>query len=211
MQGAVDQLEANRELKKWAAQNVHIEMEHWLAKTYFFQASDYGQKRDFAKQRELLEKAIQEDPNDGDVLIALYRLPDPTPEQRQKTMEMIGAAIQLSRNQIDEEPDKSNPYNQLAWLVANTEGDFDEAVRLSEKSVELERAILAHEVQRRGPETLGGHLDTLAHCYAAKGDYEAAVKAQTEASRLIPWSHVISNKLEVFRGKLPKTEPKDSP
>ena len=172
----------------------------------------------FAKQRELLEKAIQEDPSDGDVLIALYRLPDPSAEQRQKTLELIAAAIQLSRNQIDEEPDHWTAYNQLAWLVANTEGDFDEAVRLSEKSVELIRAQLARDVQAQGEikslewgELLGGHLDTLAHCYAAKGDYEAAVKTQTEANRLLPYSLTISNKLTFFRGKLPKTEKKDSP
>ncbi len=222
MQGAVDQLdrqsESDRELTRRASQNLHLHMEHCLARTYFYRACELGQKQDFAHQRELLEKAIPEDPSDGDVLIALYRLPDPSAEQKQKTLEWIAAAIQLSRNQIDEEPDHWTAYNQLAWLVSNTEGDFDEAVRLSEKSVELIRAGLARDVQAQGEikslewgELLGGHLDTLAHCYAAKGDYVAAVKAQTEASRLIPYSRVIANKLALFRSKLPETEQKDPP
>ena len=36
-------------------------------------------------------------------------------------------------------------YNEMAWLVANTEGDVDEAVRLSHKSVELVRAEAASD------------------------------------------------------------------
>jgi tetratricopeptide (TPR) repeat protein len=124
-------------------------------------------------------------------------------------MELITSALQLYRNRIDEDPDTSDFYNQVAWLVANTEGDFDEAIRLSEKSVELERASLAREGPGLGEERLGGNLDTLAHCYAAKGYYAAAVKAQTEASRLIPYSRVIANKLDLFRSKLPATEQND--
>jgi tetratricopeptide (TPR) repeat protein len=218
MQGAVDQLEGNRDLSRRAVQNLHLNMTHCLARSYFYRSSAVGQKQDFAKQRELLEKAIQEDPSDGDVLIALYRLPDQTAEQRQKTLDLIAAAIQLSRNQIDEEPDHWTAYNQMAWLVANTEGDFDEAVRLSEKSVELIRAAHVRDPQSQGEikslewgELLGGHLDTLAHCYAAKGDFAAAVKTQTEANRLLPYSNTIANKLTFFRSKLPKTEQKDSP
>ena len=41
-------------------------------------------------------------------------------------------------------------------------------------------------------------LDTLAHCYAAKGDYVAAVKAQTEANRLILYSQHDRQQAGVF-------------
>ena len=213
MQGAIDQLDSqldsNQELARRAKSELHLKMEQRRAQAYFYQACAAGQKQEFAKQRELLEKAIHENAADGEVLIGLYHLPDQSAEQREKTMEMIASALRLYRNRIDEDPDTSDYYNQVAWLVANTEGDFDEAIRLSEKSVELERASLARDGQ--GEERLGGNLDTLAHCYAAKGDYVAAVKAQTEASRLIPYSHVIAKKLALFRSKLPEAEQKDSP
>jgi cytochrome c-type biogenesis protein CcmH/NrfG len=116
-------------------------------------------------------------------------------------------------------------YNQLAWLVANTEGDFDEAVKMSLKSVELIRARLAEELSTHHrevainilSEALGGHLDTLAHCYAAKKDFDNAVKTQTEAARLIPHQQQIARKLELFR-KLqseqqgqPKADENDKP
>jgi tetratricopeptide (TPR) repeat protein len=215
MQVVIDQLdsplESDRELNRRALAELHFRMEQRRAQTYFFQACACGQKQDFARQRELLEKGIREFPADGEVLIGLYHLPEQTPEQHEKTMELIASALQLYRNRIDEDPDVSDFYNQVAWLVANTEGDFDEAIRLSEKSVELERASLAREGPGLGEERLGGNLDTLAHCYAAKGDYAAAVKAQTEASHLIPYSQVIAKKLALFRSKLPAAEQKDAP
>ena len=80
-------------------------------------------------------------------------------------------------------------YNQYAWLVGNTEGDFDEAVRCARKSLELQ------------PEE-GGYYDTLAHVYFGKGDLENAVKYQTKAAQLDPHSGLIRGKLELFRKKL---------
>ena len=44
-----------------------------------------------------------------------------------------------------------------------------------------------------------GYLDTLAHCYFAKKDYENAVRHQAEANRLEPQSMAIKRQLEVFR------------
>jgi tetratricopeptide (TPR) repeat protein len=215
MQAVIDQLDnpndTNRELSRRALAELHLRMEQRRAQAYFFQACAAGQKQDFVRQRELLEKAIHEFPADGEVLIGLYHLPNQTPEQHEKTMELMASALQLYRNRIDEDPDISDFYNQVAWLVANTEGDFDEAIRLSEKSVELERASLARDGSGVTEERLGGNLDTLAHCYAAKGDYVSAVKAQTEASRLIPFSRVIANKLALFRSKLPATDNKEAP
>ncbi|HTU27250.1 MAG TPA: hypothetical protein VMF30_17715, partial [Pirellulales bacterium] len=212
MQAAIDQLDGqldgNREAAKRVMAELHLRMEERKAQALYLQACAAGQRQDYAKQRELLERAVHENPFDGEVLIGLYHLPDQTSEQHAATMELIASALRLYRNRIDEDPDTSEFYNQVAWLVANTEGDFDEAVRLSEKSIELERASLAREGPG-GEERLGGNLDTLAHCYAAKGDYAAAVKCQTEAARLIPYSHVIAKKLDLFRSKLAASQPQE--
>ena len=80
-------------------------------------------------------------------------------------------------------------YNQFAWLVGNTYGDFDEAIRLSHKSLELR------------PDA-GGFLDTLGHCYYAKGDLENAVKYQTQAVKLEPHTGLIQRKLNQFEKEL---------
>ena len=80
-------------------------------------------------------------------------------------------------------------HNQLAWLVSNTEGDYDEALRSSQRSLELR------------PET-PGYLDTLGRCYYAKGDYKSAVLYQSRAAELEPHSVQIRRQLEFFQAAL---------
>ena len=80
-------------------------------------------------------------------------------------------------------------HNQLAWLVANTEGDYDEALRSSQRSLELR------------PET-AGYLDTLGRCFYAKGDYKNAVLQQSRAVELDPHSRQILRQLEFFQKAL---------
>ncbi len=83
--------------------------------------------------------------------------------------------------------------NQLAWLIANTEGDFDEAIRCSAKSLVLQP-------------NRSGFLDTLGRCYYAKGDYENAVKYQSQAVALEPHSPLIVTQLALFQQALAQQE-----
>ena len=64
-------------------------------------------------------------------------------------------------------------YNQWAWLVTNTEGDFAQAVQHSLRSLEL------------APDE-PSYLDTLGRCYFAAGDVENAIKSQRKAVELAP-------------------------
>ncbi|MBI3838975.1 MAG: hypothetical protein HY288_13720 [Planctomycetia bacterium] len=174
------------------------------AKMYFLFACHAGSQNDAAKQRDFLDKALEQDSSDVDVLIASYRLPDKDAEHRTKIVDLIKEAVDDCRNAIEDSPDDDRYYNQLAWLVANTEGDLDEAIRCSHKSVELTRAaaVAAGDFKR-----IGGLLDTLGHCYNAKKDYENAVKYQTEATKLDPHSQVIRRQLIVFRKALADQPP----
>lgn len=162
------------------------------SRMYYFQAKAAQAKGDMQAYRKLLEEGIAADPTDADVLIALFHLPDQTAEEKQRTKELIDAAAEASQQMIDEFPEDPTAYNQLAWLIGNTEGDFDEAIRLSQKSIELKHT--------------GGYLDTLAHCYFAKQDYANAVKTQEEAARLEPHSHLIRKQLNVFKAALEKEQ-----
>ena len=169
----------------------------------FFFAAHQVQIGSRVRQLELLETAIGQDPSDVDVLIALYHYPGATDARRKKTREQIKKAGDECRYAIEEMPEDPNPYNQLAWLVANTEGDFDEAISLSKKSIELLRANgLIHKA--------GGYYDTLARCYFAKGDVTGALRYQREAVRLEPFSQQISRQLEVFK-KAADSKPKVVP
>lgn len=159
---------------------------------YFF-ACHYAAKGDFAKQREHLDRAIRHDPSDADVLIAMYHLPNVDDKYRVHTLELIQKTAAQFDEMVDEFPEDSTGYNQYAWLIGNTEGDLDKAIRYSHRSLELKPAT-------------AGYLDTLAHCYYTQGDYASAVKYQTLAVELDPHTGLIQRPLEKFRKALEKAE-----
>jgi len=89
------------------------------------------------------------------------------------------------QQRIDSEPDEPNGYNEYAWLVANTEGDIAKATRYSKRSLELSFDSASY-------------LDTLAHCYAAAGRPEEAIRCQVVARRKEPGSLTIKKNLDKF-------------
>lgn len=174
-----------------------------VSRMYFFRAVDYELQGNRDAQAEQLNLAIQQEPFDADVLIALYRLPGQTDEQQESIQKKIHAAMQAFRKEIDASPDSANPYNQFAWLVGNTLGETneklaEEAINCSHKSLEIRPAS-------------AGYLDTLGRCYYAKGDYPSAVKYQKEAASLDPHSGLIRRQLEMFQEKLKQTKQNSSP
>jgi len=183
---------------------------------YFF-ACHFHEQQDVAKEKQHLELAVGSDATDADVLIAMYRLPDADPQWLTKTKEGIEEVAKKFRAQITElqaaldligneqsrartEIDLSIECNQYAWLVGNTFGDFDDAVKMSHKSLELRP-------------NYAGYLDTLGRCYYGKGDLVKAVKYQSQAVKLNAYSGQIRRQLEFFRKeaatrgiKLPEAE-----
>ncbi len=113
-------------------------------------------------------------------------------------MRLIKEAADMFRGQIQQDPEDSTPYNQLAWLIANTEGDQQEALRCSQKSLELKP-------------NEAGYLDTLGRCYYALDDYQNAVKYQSQAVEINPFSGLMTKQLALFRDALAKQEAKQKP
>ena len=178
-----------------------------VSRMEFFYAEHFRLNDEPKKQIEHLTKAIEADPTDADVLIALYRAPTDE-ELRKKTRMLIRSAaaqfqkqIELFSQQVEQANDEEFRqwvgvrlailYNQYAWLVGNTEGDYDTALRYSHRSLEL----------RPGN---AGYLDTLGRCYYAKGDYAGAVKYQSQAAERDAHSGAIQRQLELFQRALAK-------
>jgi tetratricopeptide (TPR) repeat protein len=159
---------------------------------YFF-ACHWKTQGDAAKHREYLDKALAADPDDIDVLIALYKLTKQNKEQLDKTRALIKKTAAKLRAKALGAPHDPSSHNQYAWLVGNTEGNFDEALEFSNRSIALQ------------PES-GGYYDTLAHVYFGKGDYVNAVKTQEKAAKFEPHSGLLSRKLKLFRDKLAETQ-----
>lgn len=167
---------------------------------YFFSCS-FRAKSDHSNEKLHLEKAIASDPADADVLIAMYHFTEADDQWRSETSTLINKAVDEFRLLIQQSPKESNLYNQLAWLISNTEGDYDEALRYSHKSLELD------------PDR-AGYLDTLGRCYYANGNLEKAIEFQTEAVRLEPFSGQIRLQLDFFESELAGAEvksPKGAP
>lgn len=193
MQGIETNVKAGNE-----AQNNRLEIERMRARFHYYHACHLTAPDDRAKRIEHLTKALDADPTDADVLIALYRTADLEASLRERTMRLIKAAGDQFRNQMLQDPDDSTPYNQLAWLISNTEGDKQEALRFSQKSLELKP-------------NEAGYLDTLGRCYYALGDYENAVKYQTQAVEINPLSGLMSKQLALFRDALAKQKAAPKP
>ncbi len=155
----------------------------------------------FDDARDHLYQALKYDETDADVLIALFELPNLDDKQRGELKSQIDETCELFRDQIRQDPNNPTPYNQLAWLAANTEGDLDEALQASLRSLKVDIEHPNHP----------GRLDTLARCYYARGEYEKAVEIQTKAVQLEPHTGLMSRQLAVFLKKLDETKPAATP
>lgn len=159
------------------------------ARMHYMRACEELQKGDAQQHRFQLEEALKNDPEELDALIAAYRLPGLSEDDRRKFAALIERAAAALRLQAQQTPDDPSGHNQFAWLVGNTTGDMSEALRHAQRAVEL------------GPEN-GAYLDTLAHVYFyGLNDYPNAVKYQSLAAKYMPYSGLIAQKLEVFRKK----------
>ena len=155
------------------------------ARQKFFLARADKKKSDQKSERQALDKALDEYPEEIDTLIAYYHFPGISPTDKEQIVGLIQGALKKLQQRIDREPDEPNPYNEYAWLVANTEGDLLRATRYSKRSLELDFDSASF-------------LDTLAHCYAAAGNPNEAIRCQVVALRKDPGSNTIQKNLQKF-------------
>ena len=158
------------------------------ARYHYYMACHYRENGDLRRQRQHLSDSINLDGGDADVLIAMYRVADSDATWRQEVFRRIEQLSRDFQETIDQNPEDPQAYNQWAWLISNTEGDYRRAIEYSQRSIELYRTA--------------GFLDTLGRCYFAAGDYANAVKYQREAVELEPSVQVMHRQLAEFETAL---------
>jgi tetratricopeptide (TPR) repeat protein len=138
----------------------------------------------------------------------MYRLPETDAQWRAAVLARVRKLCQQFEKEIEENPSDAPAYNQWAWLVSNTEGDYQQAIRYSHRSLEL---------NKRGETGSASFLDTLGRCYYAAGDYENAVKYEREAIAKVNYMQVMQRQLALFekaladkKGAANKPAPKSS-
>lgn len=140
---------------------------------------------DHDEEMTLLRKAIAASPSDADVLIAMHRVEGAPDAFLADAKRRIDERRREFEREIWENPDEADGYNQWAWLVSNTYGDYDKAVRYSRRSLQIM------------PET-AGYLDTLGRCLYSAGHIEEAVETQRRAVELEPRMQVLQRQLDEF-------------
>jgi len=159
----------------------------------------------------VLKRAFETNRENIDILIAMYRLDGDQAwqdEVRQTLTEQIGIA-EAEVNEAVNTPRRLVPFrlsdnnvakrlNAYAWLVSNTEGDYQKALKYSRESLRLTPNQPAL-------------MDTCARCYFAVGDLEAAVKMQAEACERMPHSPPLQRQLEQFEQALKSSRSTASP
>lgn len=204
-QEVIDRMQADEAYAKRLRDHRRGDPDIIQARMHFFFAEHYAE-HDREKQREHLEQGLQAYPREIDLLIAGYRFADADEAWMTKIRQHLTEAVNMYREQIRQysetlqrisghaQENDLRRYvavlnNQYAWLVANTEGDFDDALRCSRLSLEY-------------VPNSAGYLDTLGRCYYAKGDYKNAVKYQARAVALEPHSGQIRRQMELFEEAL---------
>lgn len=169
------------------------------AQMHFSHALLLAEQGQHDKERSELEAAFRFDSDNADILIAMYRLEGADAGWQKDTQDKIDRLAKKYENQVayykrtrsvrsGAVSELAKAYNQFAWLIGNTEGDYEQALRYSLESLEL----LPDEA---------GYLDTLARCYYALGNLDDALRTQRRAVELEPHSGQIANQLAFFESE----------
>ncbi len=182
-------------------QTQHIDLSRlksamWFQRGLAQAASEDADERAAAGQT--LLTALELEPDNVDILIAMYRL-DGDELWQADVRRRIRSIATMFDNQIEAMklqlqarirfPDLlyrlAEAYNQYAWLISNTEGDQEKALSYSLRSLEL---VPDQPAQ----------LDTLGRCYFAVGDLENAIRVQRRAVKQMPYSPPLLRQLAEF-------------
>lgn len=175
-----------------------------ISQAYLYQGISLAAKGDLIQARVKYNKAFEADGDNADVLIAMYRL-DGDEAWRKLVLQrirIVGEYFQTQINQKEQEFDSAGALgiatarkdlatmnNQFAWLISNTEGDLQLALRCSQRSLELEP---------QAP----GYFDTLGRCHYALGELEEAVTTQRKAVEMEPFAMAMQRQLKLFEAAL---------
>jgi len=193
----------------WYRITAGLPAEAAVAQMNYFFSCHFRALGDHTKEKEHLKLAADANFKDADVLIGMHRLPNADDAWKAMTKEKIEAVttefqseVDDARNAVDGADDErtkseaqriyAHECNQYAWLVGNTFGDYEKALKLAQEAVKI-----AQELPELKPHQ-AGFLDTLGRAYYATGNYASAVKQQVLAVTLNPVSGQIRRQYDFF-------------
>ena len=174
----------------------------------FYLASHYASLGDYEKERKYLGQAYQLAPENADIIIAMYHSKQADQDYRSRSRVVLKDAIRGLDTEINkaernrkqnrnQDSDLATHLNHWAWLVSNTEGDFEKAVKYSKRSLTLQPGQPSF-------------LDTLGRCHFAAGNFKEALKVQREAVEKQPHLMVMQRQLKLIEEALAKNKAVDN-
>ena len=130
----------------------------------------------------------------GNVEVAIKLVPELEKQGKKKEADAIYNQVKGAYdNMLKKYPNSSFGHNSVAWVMANCSRDLDDALKHSQKAVELE------------PES-AGYLDTLAEINFRKGNRDKALELMKKCSEMDKNNGYYRRQLERF-----KNQPFNSP
>lgn len=199
LQPLVDRLEKDRELRQVTAlfrqyQGISGLLEYHRGELLI-------QQKEIELGCKTLRAAYQTDPDNIDILIRMYHI-DHDEKWRLEIAELVQAKIRefelliaqssggANLRMFNGGADPEDHFNNYAWLVSNTEGDFEKALKYSLRAV---RQTDPGDVMASA-----ARMDTCARCYFALEQYDQAIAMQQRAITRMPHSPPLQRQLKVF-------------
>ena len=206
---AIDAIETDEDIKNALVKNHRtraLVSQTLPGRKAYLEAFARKAQGDHEGERKFLDKAYQYSRSDPDIMIAMYHSEDASEDYQKRVRKQITHYCSTVELAIEKNGNNTSAqlYNIYAWLVSNTEGDYQKALQYSLRSLEL---------QPGDP----SYLDTLGRCYYAVGDLDNAIKYQRRAVAKQPHLQVMRRQLKFFEAEkaqskqFPKQPPKQLP
>ena len=194
--------DAEAEQRQRIERLVDMSSDELASRAAYFRARYFEKAGRPAELKKTVRRAIQLDAHNIEALILAYRASRNDAAWRSDVRRAIREAVAWYQESIQHDrkelvhrltPSQRRPIeshlallaNQVAWLVANTEGDGAWALEMIEMALQYQPDNAAY-------------LDTLARCHFALGDLDKAIRWQRKALALDPHSPPLKRNLEFF-------------
>lgn len=195
LQPMVDRLQKDSIYHTKLRQQLLLDPQEYVGMYYYHQSF----VEEASQSRQALSKALQQDPHNPDIMIAMFRTPGDAEWQKQTysaidsslrrseiLIERIETMLKQNRGMDDLQLELARFCNNFAWLAANTEREVDKAIKFAQRAVQMYPQVSAYQ-------------DTLARCYFAAGDLDQAIFYQQIALKLEPHLPPLRRQLEFFQ------------
>lgn len=202
------------EAKINADQNIARYVASWASRAEYHKAlldlekhaeGDTENEAILEKARQRMMSAYIGNPRDIDVLIKMYSTKgdkswrDAVKTQLTKaekgrltTIKNYKTVLARGGPNVNVDMALAEALNNYAWLICNTEGDYQQALKFSLESLEIRED--------------SAKLDTCGRCYFAVGDLDNAIRVQKRALALEPHSPPLKRQLREFEQAKKKAE-----